>query len=77
MIFVARCNHCGCAITFLEIHEDLIIAEQQRKRAIVEKWRAAGASISEQTDPLTPDELGIHAPGCLDRREYRRESTNH
>lgn len=56
---------------YLEIGEGLSVAEQQRRRTLVHEWQQSGAVIKAQADPLTPDELGIHAEGCGKSTEYR------
>ena len=71
VIFVARCADCGCAVMYLEISEGLSASEKTRREALVHEWRNSGAGVDTQEDPLSPDELGIHADGCGKSREYR------
>jgi hypothetical protein len=56
---------------YLEISEGLSVSERQRREALVHEWRQSGAGVDTQVDPLTPDELGIHADRCGKSKEYR------
>ena len=62
---------------YLEISDSMTTAEKHRKEAIISSWKAAGAGVDTQEDPLLPDELGIHAIGCLGQADYRHDAEGH